>query len=99
MTCAVHADREATGYCRNCGKALCSECTREVRGPLYCEDCLAGLLSAPLAPAGGVPGLPAGTGTSQTNPGLAATLGFIPGLGAVYNGEYVKALIQVLVFG
>jgi hypothetical protein len=38
MTCAVHADREATGYCRNCGKALCPECTREVRGALYCED-------------------------------------------------------------
>ena len=23
MKCAVHADVEATGYCRNCGKALC----------------------------------------------------------------------------
>jgi TM2 domain-containing membrane protein YozV len=37
--------------------------------------------------------------TSASNPGLAAVLGFIPGLGAVYNGEYVKALIQVLIFG
>jgi hypothetical protein len=36
---------------------------------------------------------------SASNPGLAAVLGFIPGLGAVYNGEYVKALIQVLIFG
>jgi len=99
MTCAVHADREATGYCRNCGKALCPECTREVRGALYCEDCLAGLLSTPLAPAGSAPALPGSAPASQTNPGLAATLGFIPGLGAVYNGEYVKALIQVLVFG
>jgi hypothetical protein len=97
MKCAVHTDVDATGYCRNCGKALCPECTREVRGALYCEDCLAGLLTA--APAGlSVPGATAAA-ARDTNPALAATLGFIPGLGAVYNGEYVKALIQVVIFG
>ncbi|MGA8145626.1 MAG: B-box zinc finger protein [Candidatus Acidiferrales bacterium] len=100
MTCAVHADRDATGYCRNCGKALCPECTREVRGALYCEECLAGLLAAPLAAAGpGAAAAAAAAAKADTNPGLAATLGFIPGLGAVYNGEYVKGLVQVLVFG
>jgi hypothetical protein len=96
MTCAVHTDREATGYCRNCGKALCPECTREVRGALYCEDCLSNLLAGPLSPANADA---AAAARSDTNPALAATLGFIPGLGAVYNGEYVKALIQVLIFG
>jgi TM2 domain-containing membrane protein YozV len=90
MNCAVHTDVEATGYCRNCGKALCPQCTREVRGALYCEECLAGLLGGP--PATLEP-------KSSVNPGLAATLGFIPGLGAVYNGQYVKALIHVLIFG
>jgi hypothetical protein len=96
MTCAVHTDREAIGYCRNCGKALCPECTREVRGALYCEDCLSNLLAGPLSPANTDA---AAAAHSDTNPALAATLGFIPGLGAVYNGEYVKALIQVLIFG
>jgi hypothetical protein len=96
MTCAAHSDREATGYCRNCGKALCPECTREVRGALYCEDCLSNLLAGPLSPANADA---AAAARSDTNPALAATLGFIPGLGAVYNGEYVKALIQVLIFG
>ena len=96
MNCAVHTDREATGYCRHCGKALCPECTREVRGALYCEDCLAIQLAGPHNPAA----LDAAAAArSDVNPGLAATLGFIPGLGAVYNGEYVKALIQVLIFG
>ena len=89
MKCAVHTEVDATGYCRNCGKPLCPACTRDVRGALYCETCLAGLLSAPPAPAG----LGAGP-----HPGAALALGFIPGLGAVYNGEYVKALIHVLVF-
>lgn len=86
MNCAVHSEVEATGFCRNCGKALCAQCRRDVRGILYCETCLADLLSKPQPPAG------------AGSPGLAAVLGFIPGLGAVYNGEYVKALIHLLIF-
>src|SRR6202041_963696 len=89
MNCAVHTDVPATGFCRNCGKALCPQCTREVRGALYCEGCLAGLLASPTVPE---------TGKAEVNPGLAATLGIIPGLGAVYNGQYMKALIHVLIF-
>jgi Domain of unknown function (DUF5668)/B-box zinc finger len=89
MNCAAHTDVPATGFCRNCGKALCPECTREVHGALYCEGCLATLLGAPAAPEVSPPG---------ANPGLAATLGVIPGLGAVYNGQYLKALIHVLIF-
>jgi len=90
MKCAVHADVDATGYCRDCGKAMCPGCTREVNGALYCEQCLAAKVATP-------PALPP-AGPSSSNPGLAATLGFIPGLGAVYNGEYVKALIHVVIF-
>jgi TM2 domain-containing membrane protein YozV len=30
---------------------------------------------------------------------VALALGFIPGVGAIYNGQIVKALIQVLIFG
>jgi hypothetical protein len=91
MKCAVHTDVDATGFCRNCGKALCPECTRDVHGALYCENCLASMVAAPTA-------APA-QAHSVANPGAALALGFIPGLGAVYNGEYVKALIHVLVFG
>lgn len=102
MNCAVHSDVEATGYCRNCGKALCPACTREVRGALYCENCLAGMLggASPNSepPGSVVPGTAADT-SGALNPGVACCLGFIPGLGAVYNGEYLKGLIHVLVFG
>lgn len=91
MKCAVHADVDGTGFCRNCGKALCPACTREVRGALYCEPCLAGLVSTPL------PEQPATR--ADVHPGVALALGFIPGLGAVYNGEYIKALIHVFIFG
>jgi hypothetical protein len=32
------------------------------------------------------------------NPGLAALLGFIPGVGAMYNGQYAKGIIHLIVF-
>ncbi|HEX2711084.1 MAG TPA: DUF5668 domain-containing protein [Candidatus Acidoferrales bacterium] len=86
MKCAVHTEVDAVGFCRNCGKALCDQCKRDVHGILYCEACLAELLTKPQsAPAG-------------PSPGLAAVLGFVPGLGAVYNGDYTKAVIYVVIF-
>jgi len=33
------------------------------------------------------------------SPGLAFLLGFIPGVGAIYNGQYVKGLIHVVIMG
>ncbi len=109
MKCAVHPDVEASGYCRNCGKPMCPACVRPVRDVLYCEDCLAkvvGLAPAPaIAPAeGGVePVLPPGPGVgvpgaSKGTPVLAFILGLIPGLGAIYNGEYNKALLHIVIF-
>ena len=79
----------AAGFCRHCGKPLTPETLREVRGAYYCPDCLATAVgqaqSSQSAP---------GSGKAAT----AAALGIIPGLGAVYNGEYWKALVHVLVF-
>jgi len=92
MKCAEHPEVEAVGYCRQCGKPLCQSCTRDVRGALYCESCLASIVAAPQAPA-------ARPSSGSPNPGTALALGFIPGLGAVYNGEYIKGLIHVLIFG
>jgi len=108
MKCAVHSDVDAVGYCRNCGKAMCQSCVRPVRDVLYCEDCLATIMgipgTAPAAePSAGVPApsaLPPAlvSGRSPSSPGVAFVLGLFPGLGAVYNGEYNKALIHIVVF-
>jgi len=110
MTCAVHTDTEAAGYCRNCGKAMCAQCTREVSGTFYCQDCLGALIAAPRAvenPAIPEPSIAAITPNANphpdarhvSHPGVALALGFIPGLGAVYNGEYIKGLVHVAIFG
>lgn len=106
MKCAVHSDVDAVGYCRNCGKAMCATCVRPVRDVLYCEDCLAGIMGIPSAtapgaavpPPGMLPPPPAPSARSGGSPGVAFVLGLFPGLGAVYNGEYNKALIHIVVF-
>src|ERR1700739_412988 len=111
MNCAVHADTEASGYCRNCGKAMCAACSHRVRDVLYCEDCLAQHVGLPTTapPSSAAPIVAADPGglappmtplqKQSTAPVLAFLLGFIPGLGAIYNGEYNKAIIHVVVFG
>jgi hypothetical protein len=112
MKCAVHPEVDASGYCRNCGKPMCAACVRPVRDVLYCEECLAQVMGLP-APQGvdpvaaqgapdaqGVAPAPAVAGRpGSVSPVLAFTLGFVPGLGAIYNGEYNKAIVHIVVFG
>ena len=113
MNCVNHPDIPVAAYCQNCGKALCSQCVRSVSGVIYCEQCLAaklGIGGGYAAPGGAgytVPGaVPGGVGyavpgvitSGGPNPGTATVLGFIPGVGAMYNGQFVKALVHVLVF-
>ena len=54
MNCNTHGDTAAVAFCRSCGKPLCNQCTRDVRGVIYCEACLAarmeGAPSTPFVP-------------------------------------------------
>lgn len=101
MSCANHPERVQVAFCRTCGKPLCNDCIRNVRGVIYCESCLAerlaGVQPAPAFAPATEPGvvLP---DARVPSPGLAATLGFIPGVGAMYNGQFMKGVIHVLVF-
>ena len=98
MNCAVHSEREASGYCRHCGKAMCGECSHKVKDMLYCEDCLAQQVG--LAPASALTTAPGKLAMqSGHSPAIAFLLGFVPGLGAVYNGEYNKAILHIVIFG
>lgn len=98
--CANHTDNPAVAYCRTCGKPLCEGCRREVQGVIYCEACLAARLGvAPPPVAAGVGGDPGILRVERRtpNPTVAAFLGFIPGVGAFYNGQYQKGLLHVLI--
>jgi len=46
-----------------------------------------------------VPPPPVWSPNLGVSPALAFILGFIPGVGAIYNGQYAKGLIHVLVLG
>ncbi|MBV9074150.1 MAG: hypothetical protein JOZ10_10990 [Acidobacteria bacterium] len=99
MTCAVHTDQVATSYCRTCGKPLCATCQRDVRGVIYCQDCLAARLEGTVPPAAAnIPPAVYVAQGSGGSPGLAAVLGFIPGVGAFYNGQFAKGFVHVFIF-
>jgi B-box zinc finger/Domain of unknown function (DUF5668) len=113
MNCANHQDRENTAFCQNCGKPICQECTRVIGTAVYCEPCLAARLSGAGAPppaGGGTYTYTGGEGglnytvsgsipaPGEPNPGLAALLGLIPGVGAMYNGQYAKGVVHLIVF-
>jgi hypothetical protein len=111
MNCATHSDVAAVAFCRTCGKPLCDQCTRDVRGVIYCESCLAARMEG-TAPAAFVPPVqtvypPAGSASpgprpplnTGPNPAVAGILaGFFPiGVGAVYTGQYAKGLSHLVV--
>jgi Domain of unknown function (DUF5668)/B-box zinc finger len=106
MNCANHPDIAPSAYCRTCGKPLCANCTRDVKGVIYCENCLADRLqgvhpSGATPAAGFVVAAPAPiTPSSGPNPALAGVLaGFFPfGVGAVYCGQYAKGLAHLVTF-
>ena len=55
MNCANHSDQAAVAFCRTCGKPLCTQCTRDVRGVIYCESCLAARMEGTQPAPGFVP--------------------------------------------
>jgi len=91
MDCVNHSGVNATAFCQNCGKPICQACVKTgAGGQIFCEPCWMawnGAQQAFVAPPAGAP-----------SPGLAAMLGLIPGVGAMYNGQFVKGLVHVLVF-
>lgn len=99
MNCAVHPEKTATAYCRTCGKALCEDCKRDVMGAIYCEPCIAARLHGQSAAPGPVIAPPMATPPpGGPSPTLAGLLGFIPGVGAMYNGQFLKAFVHVGIF-
>ena len=95
MNCIQHPDRPAAAFCRSCGKPLCEECKRQGYGIIYCAEHLpAGATEAPPPAAHHAPG------RDVASPPLAFFLGFaVPGVGAIYNGQYAKGLVHALIFG
>ena len=52
----------------------------------------------PFAAQPGVPYSPATPPPGSPNPGIAFLLGLIPGVGAMYNGQYAKGVVHLIIF-
>lgn len=91
MDCVNHTGVTATAYCQNCGKPLCANCVRNAPGgQVLCEPCWTSWNSYQQPFVSAPPGTP--------SPSAAALLGLIPGVGAMYNGQFIKGLIHVVIF-
>ncbi len=94
MNCNYHPDVPSSAFCQFCGKPLCKECVRNVGGSVFCEGCLAERLRT----SGGAGTVPAAIFSGTPHPMLGGLLGIIPGVGAMYNGQYAKAIAHVVIF-
>jgi TM2 domain-containing membrane protein YozV len=96
MDCVNHSGINAIAYCQNCGKGLCRDCVAAgvmrhgPRGQILCGECITAWQSVRPPFAAPPP--------SGPNPATAAVLGVIPGVGAMYNGQFFKGFIHVVVF-
>lgn len=104
MNCYLHPESPAVAFCRTCGRSLCALCQRPAEGTVFCQDHVpVAAYSAPPADHAANPYItpdPAAAGMPvRTSPGLAFVLGLIPGVGAIYNGQYLKGLVHALIFG
>jgi Domain of unknown function (DUF5668) len=93
MNCSAHPEMSAVAFCRACGKGLCADCRRVADGTVYCAEHAPTPATAAYH-TGSTP-LPPG----HASPSLAFVLGFIPGVGAIYNGQYAKGLVHAIIFG
>lgn len=107
MNCVNHPELQATAFCRTCGKPMCDQCRRDAYGTVYCDEHLAAAVP-PVPPGAGAPP-PFSPYTAaapvpprvyaSVSPGLALFLGFIPGVGAIYNGQYAKGILHAVIWG
>jgi hypothetical protein len=99
------------GYCRACGKPLDELSVRNAHGTIYCEEHIP--MQQQTVPPISIPAaapespyaspytaaVPPPIANHDASPGLAFILGLIPGVGAIYNGQYAKGLVHVIIIG
>ncbi|MBO0720874.1 MAG: hypothetical protein J2P41_08625 [Blastocatellia bacterium] len=93
MKCFYHPAKVASERCSSCKHELCPACDHRIKGNPYCQDCIVAGIDMLRR---------SGTASRGVKPQgksalIALLLGFVPGLGAAYNGQNVKALVHFVV--
>lgn len=93
MYCSYHPSNAARVRCSSCGRALCTYCDHRIKGYPYCQDCI--VLGIETLSRGG--SSRAGGGSrARRRAGVAAFCALLPGGGAVYNRQNVKAAVYFI---
>ncbi len=101
---APQGEAERIGFCQDCGKPLTKATVRTVGTGVFCEPCLAARVGA-TTPTSGYTTVPPYTSVppqaavaGEPSPVMAAMLGFIPGVVAMYNGQFAKGIVHLIIF-
>jgi hypothetical protein len=100
---SMPSETPIVGYCRACGKALDSSSVHTAHGTIYCAEHVPAepppISDSPYASPYTASAPPSAVPHPDVSPGVAFVLGLIPGVGAIYNGQYAKGLVHVFVVG
>lgn len=99
MNCIYHPANPAHVGCSSCGRGLCPACDHRIKGSPFCQDCIVagidllrrGRRESARGESGATPRI------KLKSPRVAALLALVPGLGAAYNGQNIKALFHFAV--
>src|SRR5216683_6017498 len=110
----MSSEAKVVGYCRTCGKPLDEASLRTAQGTIFCEehvpmehtaqsaettDTASPYTASPYTTSPYTSATPPPVPNADVSPGLAFGLGLIPGVGAIYNGQYAKGLVHVIIIG
>jgi hypothetical protein len=87
MNCAYHTSSTARVQCTSCTRGLCPVCDHRIKGYPYCQDCIVM----------GIESLSRNyysDNRPKIKARLAALCALLPGMGAVYNRQNVKAVFH-----
>ena len=100
MNCGFHPDQRSVVSCQACRRPLCGACDHRIKGIPYCQECIvSGIeLLRHQSSIGHVATIP--RVSSGVSPRRSVVIAFIfslfPGLGAIYNGQNVKAFLHFI---
>jgi TM2 domain-containing membrane protein YozV len=93
MKCVFHPVNPASARCSACERPLCPACDHRIKGIPCCQDCIViGIEALRRSGEGGHRIVH----HEEKSPLAAALLGLVPGVGAAYNGQNIKALTHFL---
>jgi cell wall-active antibiotic response 4TMS protein YvqF len=88
MNCSNHPESASMAICHTCMKPFCSNCLTQLGSEYFCTQCVVRRNdSKEIA-----------VSSNLCKPGIAFGLGLIPGVGAICNGDYMKAFVYVALF-